>query len=137
MLRTTIERIRNHEGYRATPYRDSRGIWTVGIGRNLEAVAFSSAEVDLMFRNDLKRAERDAQKLPEYESLSPERQDVLTEMTYQMGIQGVRRFRLMLRALRDRDYDEAAEQMLDSRWHEQTPARARRLARIMRSGHES
>lgn len=137
MLTETKNRIRAHEGRRARPYRDTRDIWTVGIGRNLEAVAFTDDEIELMFKNDLERAERLAKTLSPYAMLTPVRQDVLTEMVFQMGIDGVRGFRLMLRALKAKDYDEAAEQMLDSLWHRQTPSRARKLARVMRLGQES
>jgi lysozyme len=55
-------------------------------------------------------------------------------MVFQMGASGVSKFRKMLAALDKKDYDLAATEMLDSRWHEQTPKRAQRLALQMRTG---
>lgn len=46
---TDPERLRilltNHERQRLAPYRDSKNIWSIGIGRNLEGNGFSRAEV--------------------------------------------------------------------------------------------
>jgi len=51
-----------------------------------------------------------------------------------MGAAGVSKFRKMFSALDKKDYDLAATEMLDSRWHRQTPKRALRLALQMRTG---
>jgi lysozyme len=55
-------------------------------------------------------------------------------MVFQMGRAGVSRFKKFLTAAGRHEWDEAAKQMLDSRWHQQTPKRAERLAEIFRSG---
>ena len=130
------ERIKRHEGCRSTPYKDSVGIMTVGDGRNLEAVPFSQDEMDLMFRNDFERARKGAECLYVYESLNRARRGVLIEMVFQMGIAGVGKFKKFLAAARQEDWQEAHDQMLDSKWHDQTPKRARELATIFLSGEE-
>jgi hypothetical protein len=57
---------------------------------------------------------------------------VLINMTYQMGTSGVKKFKHTLEHLRDESFDEAASELLDSKWAGQTPHRASRLAgRIM------
>ena len=67
------ERIKQHEGKRNKPYRDSEGILTVGYGRNLEDVAFTDAEIDLMFETDFNRAKSSAQNFVIYEYLNEAR----------------------------------------------------------------
>ena len=60
------------------------------------------------------------------------RRAVLLSMAYQMGINGVMQFRNMWSAIERKDWGDAADQMLESRWARQTPERASRHARIMR-----
>ena len=49
-----------------------------------------------------------------------------------MGFSGVSKFKMMIKALQNRLYSEAAAQMLDSRWAKQTPNRAKELSSIMK-----
>ena len=51
------------------------------------------------------------------------RSDVLISMAYQMGVDGLALFRGMLTAVTQRDFDAAANAMLDSLWARQTRAR--------------
>jgi len=129
---TLRERIRRHEGCVAKPYQDSLGIWTVGVGRNLEAAEFSQDEIDLMFENDLERATHGADMLCPY--LEGVRREVLIEMVFQLGVGGVSRFKKFLAAASSHQWEIAADEMLNSRWHEQTPERAEELAELMRTG---
>jgi len=62
------------------------------------------------------------------------RSDVLISMAYQMGVDGLALFRGMLTAVTQRDFDAAANAMLDSLWARQTAGRARRHAEVMRTG---
>lgn len=72
-------------------------------------------------------------KISFFYSLPEELQDVLIEMAYQMGISGLLNFKKMLGALSTKDYNKAADEMLDSRWAKQTERRANYLAYIVRS----
>lgn len=128
------ERIKKHEGCRLSPYKDTEGIWTVGYGRNLEAVPFTQAEVDFMFLTDYDRAVSGASKLPSFDVLTPARRGVLVEMCFQMGYEGVKKFRRFLAASSRSDWQEAHDEMLDSKWAKQTPGRAQELARIFLHG---
>lgn len=130
----TKERIRQHEGIRYTPYRDSRGLLTVGIGRCIDRVPFSRDEVELMFQNDYMRALGGAMTLPVYDTLNEARQGVLVEMVFQMGLSGVKGFRKFLAAAQRGDWRVAHDEMLDSDWRKQTPERANRLAKIFLTG---
>lgn len=140
---SVAERIKGHEGCRLKPYRDSLGIWTVGYGRNLEAVEFTQAEVDFMFATDYDRAVRGARTLPVYAELNEVRQGVLVEMVFQLGLGGVKKFKNFLAAALVGRWQRAHDEMLFknpgesdewSDWRKQTPRRAEELAGIFRNG---
>lgn len=124
----------NHEGYRRFPYTDSVGKLTIGVGRNLEDVGLTDDEVRYLFNNDFDRARDLAALLPAWHSLCDPRKAVLVNMVFQLGLSGVSKFKKMMDALARGDYDEAADQMLDSKWHKQTPRRCEELATQMRMG---
>ena len=60
-------------------------------------------------------------------------QNILIEMIFQMGKNGVSKFRNMIKALRGHNYSLASSEMLDSLWAKQTPNRAKKLSNLMKS----
>ena len=127
-------KIKKHEGKRNIPYLDSEGILTVGYGRNLRDVPFTDHEIDVLFDTDFERALITAQAFKVYENLNTVRQGVLVEMIFQMGGAGVKKFKRFLAAAIKKDWQLSHYEMLDSKWHQQTPKRAKKLARIFRDG---
>lgn len=122
------------EGCRLTVYLDTRGVPTIGYGRNLRDKGISPAEAAYLRDNDIADAERDCQTLPWFGGLSDARQLVILSMVYNMGLGTVQTFRRMIAALQRFDYDSAADEMLLSEWAHQVGARAHRLAEMMRHG---
>ena len=133
---TLKQRIRDHEGFRLEPYKDSEGILTVGYGRNLESVPFTRAEVELMFDTDFRRAVQGVENFTFVEHLNEARKGVVVEMVFQMGATGVGKFRRFRGACMRHDWETAAIEMMDSKWATQTPARAKKLALIFERGYE-
>jgi len=137
------ERIKRHEGLRLYPYKDSTGNWTIGYGHKMDTVSqhihqhgLSEEEVNHLFDLDFKIAERVLSLLPDRvrRNCNEIRRGVLIEMIFQMGIYGVMKFKKMLAALEVPDFEVAADEMLLSRWYQQTPSRCRELSDIMRAG---
>lgn len=129
-----INQLKSDEGLRLNPYKCTEGYLTIGYGRNLETNGISENEAEVMLVNDIYRV---MESLNDYGLLidhTQPRQDVLINMAFQMGINGLLKFKNMLRALDDRSYSLAAKEMLNSLWAKQTPERAKRLARQMRLG---
>ena len=96
-------------------------------------------QADYLFKNDIEDAIADASAVCEeyWNTLTPLRQEVLVSMAYNLGRTGLRKFRRMHTALLKNDFDEAANQMLDSEAaREQAPARYQRLAAAMQSNSE-
>jgi lysozyme len=129
-----VDLLKMDEGFRAEVYLDTEGIPTCGWGHALHIGSPVSLRIcELFFEADLERVERDfaALKLPEMDSV---RAYIVRCMLFQMGLKGVRGFKKFLAALRKNDWTEASLQMLDSKWANQTPKRARRLAFMMLTG---
>lgn len=137
-----IERIKRHEGFKPRVYDDAtgqelkagdtvRGVPTIGHG-----ITWITQEESLWLaqrRLTSIHAEL-SDRLPFFSELNPVRCDVLVEMAYQMGVEGVLKFHNTLAAVTDGNWDWAAEEMMDSAWARQTPYRAAKLARIMKEG---
>ena len=126
--------IRRHEGWRDKAYQDTEEIWTVGYGRNLQELRIDKELGEKWLAEDIETAVRYAKRFPEYDLLSEARQCVLVEMVFNMGPSRVAGFKNMLAAIREGEYEEAAIEMLDSKWARQVGRRARRLAEQMESG---
>lgn len=123
------------EGRRALSYIDTVGKVTAGVGRNITDRPFSDDEIDLMLRNDVAGVERDLDKrLPWWREMTPARQNVLANMCFNLGIFRLLGFEQALTHMRAGRYDDAAREMLDSRWARQVGDRAKRLAALMRKG---
>lgn len=132
---TLLEQLKRDEGLRLTPYRDSVGKLTIGYGRNLDDVGISTEEANTLLLNDIERATNDLSKhLPWIASMDAVRQGVLLNMAFNMGIAGLLGFRKFLAFAEEMSYTDASEEMLKSKWAEQTGARAHRLSVQMRSG---
>lgn len=137
LIESEIAQIVQDEGYRAEPYRDSLGKWTIGFGHlmksgeNYEDMTPHKA-VEIL-REDYAQAMKSVNVV--YPWAEGDVRLVLINMTYQMGTNGVSKFKKTIDYLRTEEYDLAAGEMLTSRWAKQTPFRASRLAgRIMALG---
>jgi len=130
-LDRVIESLKGEEGFNGMPYEDSLGIPTIGFGIKLP-LDEDESEFLLKHRLDKKIIEISA-KEPFFLELPQKAQEVIANMSYQMGVGGVLKFKKMWEALKNRDYQKASEEMLDSKWAKQTPNRANRLAEIIRS----
>lgn len=53
-----IEELKRDEGVELKAYQDTVGIWTIGIGRNLQDVGVSMAEAEFLLATDIDVAVR-------------------------------------------------------------------------------
>lgn len=126
-----------HEGRRQFPYTDTVGKLTIGIGRNLTDRGLSDDEIDYLFENDLKIAERDARRVVGtdiFDKLNTVRQAVLVDMAFNLGYLRLKGFHNTLLAVQQGRYNDAAAEMLTSKWATQVGQRAKTLAAMMRDG---
>ncbi len=124
-----------HEGLRLKPYRDTVGKLTIGVGRNLDDVGISPREAMFFLANDILKVRREVKRaFPWFSRVYPARRNVVLIMVFNLGLPRFRQFRKAIAAIKDRRWDDAAREMLDSRWAKQVKGRAKELARIMRKG---
>lgn len=130
-----IKMLTEEEGYRKHPYECTAGKLTIGIGRNLDDRGISKLEAHFLLANDIDTAIDELKvSLPFFKELSPIRQVVLVDMTFNLGITGLLKFKNTLRLIEEGKYSAAAKEMLNSRWAKQVGRRAKRLSRMMESG---
>jgi len=132
MLRTMLKR---HEGLRLKPYKDSIGKLTIGIGRNLDDNGITEWEAGQLLRNDLRRSISEAESIfPWFLYLDEVRQDVVLNMLFNLGMSRLLGFKNMLSAMKERNYQLAATEMINSLWAKQVGLRAEELAYMMLYG---
>jgi lysozyme len=123
------------EARRAKPYQCSAGKLTIGVGWNLDDNGLPDDIIEQLFDISIANAENDAKSLfGNYSDLSPARQRVVINMAFNLGRKRLSGFKKMIAAVESGDWQEATEQMLDSRWSHQVGKRSWRLADMMRDG---
>lgn len=129
-----VRMISADEGCRLLPYEDTRGVLSIGYGRNLRDRGITAEEAAHLRDNDIRNAEHDAEAFPWFKGLSEHRQLVILSMLYQLGLPKFLQFKRMIDAMQRFDYEMAADEMQRSAWATQTPARVQRLTQMMREG---
>ena len=136
-----IQELRRDEGVRYSPYLDTKGIKTVGVGHNLEAhpldltYPLTDEQVDKILADDLLVVFSGLdRKIGWWRNLSCARQRCIANMAFNLGVDGLLKFRRMILAVDRGHYDQAAREMLDSLWAKQVFNRAIRLAKMMADG---
>jgi lysozyme len=115
------------EGREAIPYIDTRGNLSGGIGRNLGR-GFSSAEIDFMFTNDVAGCCRDLDAHAAWwRNLSPSKQRVMINLTFNMGWPVLSQFERFLSAMQLGIWPEAATQLRNSKWYSEVGTRGTRV----------
>lgn len=129
-MNNLIQKIKLSEGFVATTYKDHLGFDTIGFGTKLP---LSQDEAELILKHRLNsKISSILQAKPIVLTLTQDRQEVIFEMVYQLGVRGCLNFKKMWAAIEAGDFMEAAHQMQDSRWYRQTPNRVERLMKDMR-----
>jgi len=151
-----IEKLIKHEGLVLQVYKDSLGIDTIGIGRNLKDRGISPIELEdmnipniehiyeygiteadamLLANNDVEIVEKElCNAHPCIKDLDEVRQLVLMDMAFNMGVPRLKKFVKMWNAIHEKRFDLAAEEMLDSRWASQVGMRSIKLSEAMQTG---
>jgi len=138
MKENLIKQLRRDEGEVLSAYQDHLGFWTIGVGRLIDkrkGGGLSPEESAFLLNNDVDtriKALEDA--FPWFKGMDEARKGVLVNMSFQMGVDGLKAFKNTLASVANGLYEKAASQMLDSLWATQTPERAKRLSDQMKTG---
>lgn len=132
------EQLKADEGTVPYAYKDSLGYWTIGTGILIDKAkggALRPEEMDFILDNRIKiNANTLTTKLKWFSGLDQVRQGVLINMSFQLGMDGLLKFVNTLKMIETGDYAGASVGMLNSLWAKQTPERANRLSKQMRTG---
>lgn len=125
------------EGLRLSAYKDSTGLWTIGVGHLLGAHArmtsITLTEAHALLEADINEAEMRARSFAGSVEGDEIRWRALVNMAFNLGdrLGGFKRF---LAACALADWPAAAIYMLQSKWAKQVGARALRLRDMIRTG---
>jgi lysozyme len=125
--------LRLDEGVSKYLYYDSKGVPTIGVGFNLKQ-GLRDEEIEFILNNRIALIDSQLSTHPEYDSLSVARKAVIVDMAYNLGVMGCLGFKKMWEALRNKDYETAADEILDSAAAYELPDRYGKLADMMRKG---
>lgn len=135
-IEQTIDKmLMRHEGFRDVPYKCTSNRTTIGYGRNLYSNPLTTTEAAYLLANDRNRALNDAMKIyPNFDKLNLARKCALIDFVFNVGIGTARLFKKFLACLDNEDYKGAANELLNTLYHQQTGKRAEEIAAIIRTG---
>ena len=130
-LNRVKDKIKNHEGYSSTPYKDHLGNWTIGNGILIDPIPKDLADLmfDFHFDNGLKELRAN---FPWMNDSPSDVVGVMLDLVFNLGLPRLKLFVRMLQALETQNYEMAADELLDSRYARQVKGRAIENARLLR-----
>lgn len=127
--------LETHEGVSLKPYTDTVGKLTIGVGRNLTDRGISEEESDVLLLNDIGRVRVELHEtFPWFDALDSVRQAAIVNIAFNIGLTRLRTFRKALAAMAHKQYGQASDEFMDSKWARQVGARAAELAAQIRTG---
>ena len=135
-LDDTKKMIIKHEGIRDMPYKDSLGLWTVGVGHLIGDGKslppeynrkFTQAEIMKMFDDDFNHHAKAAEKIPGYSKANAGGQGALIDLTFNMGNSWYKKWPNFCKKLAAGDFKGAADELAGSKWAQQVKSRAQTI----------
>lgn len=146
-----IAELRRDEGEKLVVYKDTMGLWTIGVGHLIDpkrganpapfgidlrngGTITSDQSAELLAGDIAAKAAELDKALPWWRKLSDARQRVLLNMAFNLGVAGLLGFTNTLRLVQGGAFSAASRAMLQSAWAGQVKGRATRLAAMMEAG---
>lgn len=152
------KRVGQSEGFRSKPYKDSKGIWTIGIGFNIQSrndaakklgdAGVDKSNIELITKKRQGSITREqaenllsftlseaydaaADIFKSFKSQPLDIQGVLTDMTFNIGSNKLKQFKKFIDFIDKKSYKKASEEMEKSLWYKQVGNRAKELVDIV------
>lgn len=131
------------EGKRNLAYQDSKGIWTIGIGHNVETRPISDLAVKIIFEDDVNTVVELLDKyLPWWRNEDAVRQNALIDLGFNLGVgpseedkEGkLLTFKNTLKCWKEKDYVGASNGLAASLWYKQVGSRGKRIVKMVSTG---
>ena len=138
------EELAEDEGCKFEIYLDHLGLPTFGIGHLVVegdpehgqpvGTPVDNERVRQVFALDIASTLDECHVLyPDFDDLPEEAQLIIANMMFNMGSPRLSKFKGMKAGVDARDWNRAADEMVDSRWYDQVTNRAKRLVARMRA----
>lgn len=142
-------RLLRHEGKSLTPYWDTKGLLTIGVGHCIdtnplpadiadylkEHGSITESQCAMLLTTDASNARREVlNNMPWADTLSQTRMDVLVELAFWIGINGLLKFKHMISDLRCGNYEDACQDLMQSKLYDEIPKRTGELAQLLLEG---
>ena len=140
---------KHYEGFRSKPYIDSRGVWTIGYGFNMESnrvkhllpgslydykkYGITRKQADRVFHILYRSAEFYAKEYAGniFQWLTKAQQNILIDMAYNLGEDGLGEFKRMQSWLHCGNIELVQHEMRHSDWYKQVGRRARNHVKMV------
>jgi lysozyme len=137
-MQRLLEALKRHEGVRYYVYRDHLGYETIGVGRCINrsvGLGLSPDEVEYLLINDVQRCIEELDGAFEwFRDLDEVRREAMINLCFNLGLTKLRKFVKALEAMKQRNYNKAATEFLNSKWANQVGERSREVAYMIRTG---
>lgn len=130
--------LKEDEGLRLLPYRDTEGHLTIGYGHNLDAKGIALRIAEQLLDKDIEDAEKELDReLPWWRGVDAARQLVLLNLCFNMGVTKLLQFRKTLVAMEKADWTTATHELRLSLWiHQVGVKRSGRILSLLEFGTE-
>ena len=131
-----------HEGVRNKPYKDSLGLWTVGVGhligdgKSLPPEwdrTFSDKEINDLFEKDFAHHVKIAEHTPGYQKANDTGKAAFIDLAFNMG-KWWPKWPTTSKKLGEGDFPAAAQGLQDSKWYTQVGNRAKKIVAMVAQG---
>ena len=153
--------IMKHEGKVNYPYKDSLGLWTIGVGhliqpgsgktlpteyaaykdnggpydkKNNKTPAMSDEQVQKLFDEDFQHHKEMAMKTPGWDLANETGQAAMIDLAFNMGGKWYKKWPNTAKSLAAGDFEKAADGLKDSKWYVQVKGRAETIVGMIRNG---
>ena len=129
-----IDDIKRHEGFSSCVYKCTAGYDTIGYGTRVKYLKVTKEQAEEWLKEELENLKYIlADKYEWFLPAPQEVRDIVINMSYQLGVSGFSKFKKTIQLLKNKDYEGASIEMLDSKWaRDDTPNRAKDLSKRLR-----
>lgn len=136
-----VRMLTHDEGRKESPYKDSLGFWTIGVGhllgKDLFKMKLSDKVINLLLRSDIEEAWSAVCDIFTPEVVScwpPARQLALLNLSFNLGRAKLNQFVRTIGAIKENRWSDAAGHLRDSLWAKQVKTRSDRVCHMVETG---
>lgn len=128
-----------HEGVRNEPYKDSRGLWTIGVGHLIGDGKtlppewnrkLSNQEVNDLFEKDFAHHVKIAEQTPGYSKANDGGKAAMIDLAFNMG-KWWPKWPNTSKKLQEGDFQSASDNLKESKWYDQVKGRAKEIVALI------